>query len=528
MLREVLSKFGVDVDTSKLESAQKTSDIFAATLKGLPSVVGAAAGALGLNFIADQMKDLAHESGELGKASIKSGVGVEDFQRIAYETGLSTEQLTAGFRGLQRTVASASDTTGKAADDFADLDAGLGKALGAKKAQETLKALGVELDANGARKGNKQLFLDVAGAIGKVKDPSEKTAIAMRVFGKSGQDLLPFLSKSPEQVAALADEFDSIGGFTNENVESFKNYSKQIKLYDLAVKKVKISLASELAPAFTFVYGKVNEGIAWFKKHVDTSQLVNTALLLLTVSAVTFGQASLVAGAKAAFAWARVALPVIVAYLLIDDFIHFLNGDANTALEDFFVAMLGPEDAKGVIFEIRDAWRGFKDDVASVPGLFDKVVLALAHINEKGEQLGAILAAAIMGKNPLDALRELETAKRGAGFSTIDSRKEQRANEAQAAEDIRAVNDQMIAALNSFPVVGSTRALSPDEFAPRAGETRLAPGPTTIQQDIKVTQTINTVDAEDAANKSVAGVKGAVNDSNRASMAALDARAGAK
>jgi hypothetical protein len=278
-LREVLAKLGFEVDDSALKRANVNVDGLLSKVTNLKGVVSGALAGLGLGFLKGQIDDLASESLELNKAAIKTGVGFEQFQRLQYQTGLSTEQLTISFRNLQLGMAAAGGKANDANEDFASLaEDGLDK-IGKKKAGDSIKKLGVELtDAQGKARNSGDVFSDTAKALALVQNPAERSALAMQIFGRGGQDILPFLAKGPEAIRALGDEFDLFGGITEENRQELAKYTKEQKTLGLVSNALRVTVLSALVPALTFLFQKVNEGLTWFKKNVDTTQLLTVVV----------------------------------------------------------------------------------------------------------------------------------------------------------------------------------------------------------------------------------------------------------
>ncbi len=398
-LRELLAKFGTDVDLTGLTKAKGALDVLGSGLKALPGLVGVATAALGFGFLTGEIKEQAAEVGELRKTAIKLGLDIDDLQALQYSTGLSTQTLSTAFRGMQKAVASAGDASGEAGRDFSDLDEGLGAALGSKKAKETFKALKIELkDANGQTKDSQTLFMDLSASIGAIKDPSQKTAMAMRVFGRAGQDLLPFFEKSPEQIRALWEEFETVGGYTEKNAQDFKEYGHQVKLFDTIVKKLKISIVGELLPAFTGTYGAINKGIGWFGKHVDTTNMLKEAFIGLTAGVLIYSSASIAAAARTALAWLAAALPVALLYLVVDDLVHFFEGDAKTATEDLINSLYGFDEGAKIIASMRDDFHSWVDDIKLAGTALDKIKAILNGISNLVIKIGGSLVGADPGE----------------------------------------------------------------------------------------------------------------------------------
>lgn len=147
--------------------------------KGIGGLMGALVpvGAIaGLTAIAGRSIDAADN---LYDMSQRTGVAVETLSRFgnaAKDSGTSIEGVAKGMAQLAKRVAD----TGKS-----------GEAVRA-----TLQGMGIAAtDANGKIRPLDDLMLDVADRFSKLPDGAEKSALAMRLFGKSGTELIPMLNE---------------------------------------------------------------------------------------------------------------------------------------------------------------------------------------------------------------------------------------------------------------------------------------------------------------------------------------------
>jgi hypothetical protein len=516
-LREILARFGFEIDSKQLSAASQGVGFLSKTISALPNIAGGIAGALGLGVVKDQVDELAAEAIDLGKAATKSAVGFQAFQRIQYQTGLGAEQLSGLFRKLQQNIAGARGEADQAGSDFADADGGIGKALGKKQAAETFGALGVEInDASGTARSSAEVFQDTALALSKVTDPAQRTALAIRLFGRSGADLLPFLEKSPEAIAELGDQFDAVGGFSDEARAKFTDYNKANKLLKLETKALKIAFVSELAPALTFIVKKIGEVGTWFKKNADTSNLLKIALGLLVGGFLLAGNTAVGAAVKSALAWARAALPVIVLAIILDDLVHFLEGDANTAIEKLFKALLPADQAAEDIDFLRNAFAQWKSEITSSTSKLYILWHTIEGIGNAMQRLGAVIAGGLLGKKPEEVLADFakakaEAQKNGGAAAPI----------AFKTSDIEKNVPKGGLSLSSLFNPAELFKLS----LPAGGANPKDAGAKTVQQtnhiSIKVDATGEGADVGEAVGD---GVKGALGDERRAALAHLEGR----
>jgi len=514
-LREILASFGFAIDDSGLKKANAGIDGVVSKLTNLKGVLAGALGALGIGALKGQIDELASESGELNKAAIKAGVGFEQFQKLQYQTGLGTDQLSLLFRKLQQNMAAAGGAAEQASSDFGDVDGGLGKVLGKKQASETFDQLGIKLkDAGGQARSSADVFQDTAKALAGLPTPAEKTAVAMRLFGRSGADILPFLQKSPEAIQALGEQFDAIGGFSEDNRKALAAYGKEQKALDLASKSLKITLLTAIVPAFTFLFGKLNEGITWFKKHVDTSQLVTVGLGFLTLAVTRFGIASAAASAKALAGWLRVAAPIAILYLLIDDLIHFLKGDANTAIQALIDSIFGIEAGSEIAADLRSSFYLWTLELNKAKGILETIKTLVTGILEG---LAKITSPATWSKGSKTVAAETSTAEDQANFNKISAGKR---TEGLGTRITQSIGDFLSGTKTTQGPI--TVPIPPN--VPLLGGGKTPAGPTTVTNTTSITQNISGADAQDVADQSVAGIKKAQEKDRRATLNAVEAR----
>jgi hypothetical protein len=511
-LREVLAKLGFEIDDSALKKANVNFDGFLSKVTNLKGVLGGALAGVGLGLLKGQVDELASESGELNKAAIKAGVGFEEFQAISYTTGLGVESLTGLFRKLQQNVAAAGGKASEASSDFADIDGGLGKILDKKQASETFKQLGINVsEAGGKAKSNADLFEEVADRLREVKKPAEQTALAIRIFGRSGSDLIPFLQKSPEAIRAAADEFELFGGITEENRKTLAAYGKEQKRLDLISKSLRATIVSTLAPALTFLFQKFNEGVSWVKKNIDTSQLLYVALGVLTTAFVALGWSAALAWLKALIGPALVAAAVLLLIAVVDDLIHFFKGDAKTATEDLIKLLFGKEAGESWIAEIRKDAHDLIEDLKGIEGIGGKVkelfkAFAFA-ISDKGTPLNNWALGGEVSDVPL------------AVSSGAAGRAKGKARRTQAEQEL-----QVSLPPDFGQALSTPKPLA--SFAPTVPVPGQKPTNQTIdaKSNVQITQNIYGDDAKDAADQSVEGIKGVLKTSNQATLNALEVR----
>ncbi|MCS7232468.1 MAG: hypothetical protein RMJ67_10115, partial [Elusimicrobiota bacterium] len=148
-------------------------------------------------------------SDEIDKMSKRTGLGVETLQELKYAadiTGTSIGDLEIGIKMMQNAITDAANGSKSAIEKFDKLGINF----------EKIKNLSPE-----------QQFMVVADAISKIQDPTERAAMAVDMFGRSGTQLLPLLEGGASGIQKLRDEAHIFGKVLDE-----ETISKTVDLKD--------------------------------------------------------------------------------------------------------------------------------------------------------------------------------------------------------------------------------------------------------------------------------------------------------
>ncbi|MFQ5733013.1 MAG: phage tail tape measure protein, partial [Planctomycetaceae bacterium] len=171
---------------------------------------------------------------QLDKMSQRTGVSVKSLSTLGFaaeQSGASIETLEKGVKTMQRSI----------------LDANRGLST----SKDALTAVGLTVEElNGL--SPEQQFKKIADGIAAVSDPSKKAALAMQIFGRSGQQLVPLLSGGAAGMEALQEQARSLG------IEVGDKQSKAAAMladsWNIAKKQLgaaAISVGGALAPMLT-------------------------------------------------------------------------------------------------------------------------------------------------------------------------------------------------------------------------------------------------------------------------------------
>ena len=181
--------------TTGMKSAQTGLQRFAGIAKAGAMAIGTALVAAG-GAMAMAMRGVINDADEMSKMAQKIGVPIEELSRLRYAAELSDISLEALEKSLRRLSAGM-------------LDAAEG---GAGPAASAFAALGIQVrDASGQIRSSTSVIEDLAARFARMPDGVEKTALAMRIFGKSGADMIPLLNSGADGLREMYEEAEELG-----------------------------------------------------------------------------------------------------------------------------------------------------------------------------------------------------------------------------------------------------------------------------------------------------------------------------
>jgi lambda family phage tail tape measure protein len=164
-------------------------------------LAGASIAALGVGITALVMP-VARVGDEFFKLSQKTGVSVEALTALDYAAKLSDVSTEGLTKALQKLSVAMFDTQ-----------------INGVESSAALKALGVSAtDVNGQIRPTEQVLLDLADKFSAMPDGADKAALAVKLFGKEGLAIIPFLNQGREGITALMEEAQRLGLVMSEDV----------------------------------------------------------------------------------------------------------------------------------------------------------------------------------------------------------------------------------------------------------------------------------------------------------------------
>jgi lambda family phage tail tape measure protein len=177
-----------------------------------------------------------------GKSVIDLGDNLNDLRQ---KTGISVEALS-GLKVAAETGGSSLEGLTSSLRKFSINSAEAG--AGVRKAQEGFKALGIAVKNNdGTLKDSGSLILEVADRFSRMKDGPEKAAIATRLFGKAGAEMIPVLNQGRQELEKYA------GAFSSAFATNADQFNDNLTILKLNTQSFTADLLSQTLPALNAV-----------------------------------------------------------------------------------------------------------------------------------------------------------------------------------------------------------------------------------------------------------------------------------
>lgn len=170
---------------------------------------------------------------QLDKMAKQTGISTEELSKLGYAASqelASIEQLATGLTRLSRNMLDMSNDVGEAKRGFEELEIDVSETDG------TL------------RKADDVLY-DIADRFANIQDETRKTGLAMQLFGRSGAELVPFLSLGSEGIKELGKEAEKLGVvLTKDNVSDFRKYKDTLDAVKAGFAGLKMTITKDVLP----------------------------------------------------------------------------------------------------------------------------------------------------------------------------------------------------------------------------------------------------------------------------------------
>jgi len=173
--------------------------------------------------------------------STNTHIATDQLQAYMYAAELvdvSTETMTSSMARNIRSMNSAAEGTGAAAEAYA--------------------ALGVSVtDADGNLRDSQEVYWELIDALGEVDDYTQRDALAMNIFGRSAQDLNSLIEVGSEGMAEYAAQAEEAGAILSEDtLEQFGQFDDVMQQVSSGVDAAQNALGTVLLPVLTELGGE--------------------------------------------------------------------------------------------------------------------------------------------------------------------------------------------------------------------------------------------------------------------------------
>lgn len=182
----------------------------------------------------DVAKETAAAGDEIDKVSQRMGLSAEAYQKWDYvlsQSGVDINSMQTGLKTLTNQIGLASNGSEDAAERFAQLG------ISAKD----LKTMSRE-----------EVFAATIKGLQGMGDTTERAALANKLFGKSGQEIIPLLNQSAESTEELMKKAEELGLImSDEAVKASADFQDALDTLGRTATGLKNKLGAELLPSLT-------------------------------------------------------------------------------------------------------------------------------------------------------------------------------------------------------------------------------------------------------------------------------------
>jgi hypothetical protein len=223
------AQFRQSMDRAAYQSQKNFQDITSAA-----KMAGAAIAAfVSVRGIASAIKEQIDYADQLAKTAQKIGITTEELSKLNYAaklSGVESGSLQGALSRLVKGMSDASQGTGEASKGF--------------------QALGINIkNSDGSLKSSTTILTEVAAKFRGLEDGTQKTALAIQLFGKSGADLIPLLNSGADGIKEMGDELERLGGvISGDFAAQSERFNDNIERLGILAKSTSMVIADELLP----------------------------------------------------------------------------------------------------------------------------------------------------------------------------------------------------------------------------------------------------------------------------------------
>jgi trimeric autotransporter adhesin len=219
-----------------------------------------------VSTIVNQFSDSIDRLDKIDDLSQKLSINAKTLQELGYAgklSNISLDDMATGFKKLQSGMLEAT--------------------TGGKEQAAVFKAMGISLtDASGNLRAAEDVMGDIADVFAGLENGATKTALAIKLFGRSGTEMVPFLNEGRAGIKGLTDEANKFGAVMNDQaLKAAANFNDNIDRLKTLSQAAANSLTANLVPALNNV----------MERFIEASKRSDSFLEQMKIAAgITFGR----------------------------------------------------------------------------------------------------------------------------------------------------------------------------------------------------------------------------------------------
>jgi hypothetical protein len=204
---------------------------------------------MSIKWAAGLIEQTTEAASRIVDLSSQVGLAIEPLQQLGFaasQSGSSMDGLAVGMKRFALNAQAARD--------------------GGDEQRKMFRKLGVDTKAllDGTLPLDKAVE-QVADKFAKMPDGPQKTALAMKAFGKSGAELIPMLNEGGAGIARMRQEFIDLGGQIDEDTaRKLEGFGDDVDKVKIVFAGLRNTLVRSVLPALLDL---VKTFIAWYKLH---------------------------------------------------------------------------------------------------------------------------------------------------------------------------------------------------------------------------------------------------------------------
>lgn len=346
IIREVLARFGVEVDgEAAIENLAKKFDLGEGKAKQLIGALGRLAGAF---TAASAAVGFAHWMSQSANATSDAAqqIGIatdalQEWRYVASMSASSAEEMDAALGRLRRSLAGAD--------------------AGGKEQVRALRQLGVEYkNADGSIRPLDDILTDVTTNFSRVESETQRTRLAMALFGNVGQKLSPLLARGGAGIAALRREFQELGGGASEEaIAAAAEYNDNLTRMRVASQSLGYRIMNQLLPGMIRFTEVLSSGVAWLSSWADRTYVLEAGMGAFFTALAVVGVASamqlITAFAPLIATFGTFAVAIGLVFLLVEDLVALFSG-GRSLIGAFIDEFAGAGTAARRVAQLKAGW----------------------------------------------------------------------------------------------------------------------------------------------------------------------------